>query len=175
MNIHFTPLTEIHFPLLLKWLTTPHIRAWWDKDIHWTNEKITEKYLPYTRKYKILNGDKKPIYPFIILLDEMPVGYIQYYNRYDFAPELGYELVDLPQSLAAIDFYIGEEKYLGKGIGSAALRLFLKEYVLPKFNTCLVDPDNKNKVAIRTYQKAGFHILKKINHPPVTWMVVDQE
>jgi len=49
MKITFTPLQESHFPLLLKWLETPHVKAWWDKDIHWTPELIKKRYASYVQ------------------------------------------------------------------------------------------------------------------------------
>jgi len=42
MIITFKPLQETHFPLLLKWLETPHVKQWWDEDVVWTLELIKE-------------------------------------------------------------------------------------------------------------------------------------
>jgi len=33
MNINLVPLTNSHFPILLKWLETPHAKLCWDQDI----------------------------------------------------------------------------------------------------------------------------------------------
>jgi hypothetical protein len=44
MKITFIPLQESHFPLLLKWLEAPHVKAWWDQDVHWNLELIKEKF-----------------------------------------------------------------------------------------------------------------------------------
>ena len=53
MNITFTSLTESHFPLLLKWLETTHVKLWWDQDVKWTPELIQEKYGSYVKGYKL--------------------------------------------------------------------------------------------------------------------------
>lgn len=111
------------------------------------------------------------MHAFVIEVDKVPVGYIQYYDKYDFPPQQGYSVEGLPESLAAIDFYIGEENYIGQGIGTEILRLFLKEHVFVKFDACFVDPDTANKVAIRAYEKAGFTIVKEISELAVTWML----
>jgi aminoglycoside 6'-N-acetyltransferase len=169
--ITFAPLQPLHFPLLLSWLHAPHVRAWWDKDVPWTAEFIEKKYTHYTMGYKILGAIKKLIYAFIIEVDDVPVGYIQYYNKYDFSPEQGYTVEGLPKSLAALDSYIGEEDYLGKGIGARALQLFLQEHVLKMFDACFVDPDMGNEVAIHTYKKAGLKVVKEIPKMAVMWMV----
>jgi aminoglycoside 6'-N-acetyltransferase len=171
MHITFTKLQKEHFILLLQWLYEPHVRAWWDKNVAWTDELIEKKYIPYTKGYKILGNIKKPIHAFIIQVEDVPVGYIQYYNKYDFPPEQGYEVEGLSDSLAAIDFYIGEKEYLGKGIGAEAIQLFLKEYVFKKFDACFVDPDTANKAAISTYEKAGFSLVKEMPELAVMWMV----
>lgn len=171
MNITFAPLQKTHFPLLLKWLYAPHARQWWDKDVNWTPELIEKKYTPYTEGFKILGNIKKPMHAFVIEANKVPVGYIQYYDKYDFPPEQGYSVEGLPESLAAIDFYIAEEEYLGKGIATQALTDFLKTHVFKDFTACFVDPDTANEAAIRTYEKAGFKVVKEIPELAVTWMV----
>ena len=64
-TIQFIPLTHDHFPLLLTWLETPHVKAWWDQDVMWTAPKIDEKYGTYVQGYKILKGIQHPIHAFI--------------------------------------------------------------------------------------------------------------
>ncbi len=66
------------------------------------------------------------------------------------------------------DIFIGEEEYVGKGLGSHIMEQFLKEYVDPYYDACFVDPDPANVSAIRAYEKAGF---KKVKKGTVTWMV----
>jgi len=171
MSINFIPLYKDHFPLLLKWLLTSHVRRWWDKDVDWTMERIQKKYILYTEGYKILGEIKKPMHAFIIDYQDTPIGYIQYYNKHDFPPEQGYPVGDLPESLAAIDFYIGETEFLGRGLGAAAVQLFLTQHVFESYNACFVDPDSVNLHAIRSYEKAGFHKIKEIPELVVTWMV----
>lgn len=156
-HITFTPLQPDHFSLLFKWLETPHVKQWWDKDIAWTLERVEEKYTPYTQGYKPLNGVSKPMHAFIIEADSKPIGYIQYYNRHDFLPE-GYHKDVLPDSLAAIDIYIGEPDAIGKGLGSYIITHFLEAFIWHNFDYCCVDPDKANRAAIKAYTKAGFTI-----------------
>ncbi|MDA0782478.1 MAG: GNAT family N-acetyltransferase [Proteobacteria bacterium] len=175
MNIIFAKLQEQHFLLLLKWLESPHVKQWWDQDIQYTKELIEKKYRPYTQGFKILSDIKKPMHAFIVEVDNQPVGYIQYYDKYDFPHEQGYSVEGLPKSLAAIDFYIGEESYLGHGIGTEILRCFLKEHVLVEFDACFVDPDTANKGAIRAYEKTGFTVVNKISELAATWMICNKD
>ncbi len=171
MMITFKPLQESHFSLLLKWLETLHVKAWWDQDIQWTPELIKEKYGDYVKGYKLEKGEKKSIQAYVIYGDDHPIGYIQFYNAYDFPRENDILLEGLPISLAALDFFIGEEGYLGKGLGSEILRQFLKEHIDPAFEACFVDPDTCNTQALRAYEKAGFANIKTVNEGRVTWMV----
>lgn len=156
ININFKPLSEADFPLLQKWLNSPHVKEWWHHD-----GKIEEKYKTYVQGYKLENGEKKPISAFIIYIDDKPIGYIQLYNAYDFAKQLK----DLPKSLGMIDFYIGDEKYLAQGIGSEILKVF--DY--QDFDYVLVDPDINNIAAIKTYEKSGFSKIKE--HDGQIWMM----
>ncbi len=175
MRITFTPLQERHFPLLLKWLQTPHVKAWWDQDVKWTPALIKEKYGSYLKGFKRLDLPKqcieKPLHAFVIGVDGQEVGYIQYYNAYDFPREQGYEIEDLPKSLASLDFFIGEEDYLGKSLGSKSLKQFLKDHIDSRYEACFVDPDTANVRAIRVYEKAGFKRIKIVKEGAITWMI----
>lgn len=171
MKITFAPLAESHFPLLLKWLDAPHVKAWWDQDVKWNPKLIQEKYADYARGYKLDNGVAKAISAHVIYVDNTPIGYIQIYNAYDFAH--GEPLTGLPASLAAFDVLIGDEAYLKQGIGSGAIAQFLKEHG-NSYTHVFADPDSNNIGAIRAYEKAGF---KKCTKQPGTgevWMILEQ-
>lgn len=173
MTISFRSLSEQDFPLLLKWLETPHVKIWWDSEVVWTIDKITQKYSSYVNQYKIENEKKKSIFAFIILLDEKPIGYIQYYDVRDFLllPAKTFDF----QKTAAIDFYLGEESVLGRGLGSAVLMQFVQHTVFQQFDTALVTPDIDNHSAIACYQKAGFipYLTKEETHE--LWLIAKKE
>lgn len=173
MKITFTPLNKEHFPLLLKWLESPNVKKWWSGE--YTKESIEQKYTPYTEGYKVLGDSKKPMHAFIIEANNTPVGYIQYYNKYDFPPEQGYTVEGLPESLGALDFFIGEKDYLGKSLGKKALRFFLVQHVGKQYENCFVDPDTTNTKAIESYKKAGFKIVKELEDKNITWMLYEKE
>lgn len=161
-RIYFHPVLRDHFPLLQKWLTEPHVKAFYDPKIVWTEELVFQKFASYIEGFKEIDGIKKPIYPFLIYLENQPIGYAQYYNAYDF-PRVGYQLSEILTNaqvedgrLAAMDIFIGEKEWIGKGIGPIAIQKFLQEKVYKQFSTCLVDPDPENQRAIRAYEKAGF-------------------
>jgi len=168
MKITFIPLSKNHFPLLLKWLNTPHVKKFWDEDIVWTLAKISEKYESYTRGYKREDGYKKTIKAYIILSNDDPVGYIQIYNAYDFRRSK--PLHNLPEKLAAIDILIGEEKYLNQGIGSMSIETFL-DGDIGDYSHVFVGPDMDNISAIKAYEKAGFIKIQENLEEREIWML----
>jgi aminoglycoside 6'-N-acetyltransferase len=155
---------------MLQWLQNPHVKKWWDSEISYTQESVKEKYIDYTKGYKKADGLQKPIQAYIICSEGHAVGYIQSYYAYDFPR--GYDLIELPESLAAIDMFIGSEAYLSNGIGSKAIEAFLNHYVFPHYRYAFVDPEIENEAAIRSYEKAGFSVIKKIHNS--FWMVACQ-
>ena len=172
--IRFTKLSTEDFPLLHRWMMTPHVAKWWAENRQWSQRDIQQKYESYVEGYKILGAIKKPIHGFLIRLGEKPIGYIQYYNAYDFPREQGYVIEGLSTNMASIDLYIGEEEWIGKNLGASVITSFLKEYVWPLYDACFVDPHMENNGAIRVYEKAGFKKVKTIKESQVFWMVMNK-
>ena len=173
----FEKLNEIHFSLLLRWLESPHVKRWWDSDITWNEKLIKEKYETYVEGYKVLklkSGEviQKPINGYIIMYEDTPIGYIQYYDKDDFPSHHGYESLDIPKPCAGLDWYIGEVDFIGKGIGSEVLKLFIKDVIPQEFSHIFVDPEIDNIAAIRAYEKAGFQKIAEKVDEGVIWMTV---
>jgi len=165
-------LQESHFTLLLKWLEAPHVKAWWDEDISYTMDLVLQKYRPYVKGYKTIDGVCKPIYCFIIYVDAVPIGYIQFYNAYDFT---GSKLLSkLPQSLGMFDIFIGEEQYLRKNLGSKTILEFLKLYG-NKYSYVFLYSDLNNVSAIKCYEKAGFKKIVNQKDVDEIWMLWKKE
>lgn len=182
MEIEFLPLNATDFPLLLKWLKSEHVCKWWDQDIDWSLPLIEEKYRTYIDGFKLEVGKRKPIWAYIFqsrvipskegMLSQastgstyrnVPIGYIQYYNIRDFKRDSPLPN-NMPEKSAALDFYIGDPNYLGKGYGSGALKAFCEEIIWPQFEACFVEPDSTNEAAVKCYERAGFEIFCENNH-----------
>lgn len=151
--VTFRPLTHDDLPLLQRWLSLPHVDAWWDGP-HELDE-LAVQYGPriagehHVRCYLALDGDR-------------PFGFVQCYTVGDeptYAPGL-----DLDPAAVGIDLYIGEPAYLGRGLGRRMLERFVDEIVLadPAVPYALIDPDVGNERAIRTYRRAGFTRIAEI-------------
>lgn len=157
----FRPLTRSDFPLLLKWLEAQHVKAFWDSEIPWTLEKIEEKYASYVEGYKLEAGVRKPMFASLVMIDVHPIGYVQFYNAWDFEWNPPLDRAILPRSLAALDFYIGEPTFIRKGVGTVILEAFLKAHVDSLFSACMVRPERDNIPAIKLYEKLGFKAVKQ--------------
>ena len=167
-QITFRQLCENDLPLMFKWLNRPHVSEWYKlygKKFP-SLEDVRKKYLPR------INGEE-PTACYLIIYDDMPIGYMQSY-RIDYYPAHK-EIVDVNQDCAGIDIFIGEEDYVHRGLGSTIIKKFLQEFVFIKYDVtdCIIDPDLKNEVAIKCYNKAGFKHLKTIwNHKDGVWAYV---
>jgi RimJ/RimL family protein N-acetyltransferase len=134
--LSFRPLRATDFPLLLTWLSKEHVKQWWN-DGDDTLEKVALHY-----------GAEEPDVARFILVEstetgETPIGYFQYYI--------------VSKEIIGIDQYIGEVDRINKGIGTAAITLFLKMIITKhKPQQIIIDPHPENKRAIRCYEKAGF-------------------
>lgn len=156
--ISFRPMVESDFPDIHRWRNQPHVLEWWHDAL--TPEQVAAKYLPRIR-------GEEPIRCYIILIDGNPAGMIQTYRVGD-DPDYAVHLPVSPDT-AGVDLYIGEERYLHRGLGSRTLHAFLEDIVFPSgVTTVSIDPSVENRIAIRSYEKAGFRhlITKQIPHEP---------
>jgi aminoglycoside 6'-N-acetyltransferase len=134
--LKFRPLAADDFPLLLEWLFKEHVKQWWDDGDN-TLEKIARSY-----------GEQEEGLERFILVEsdesgEKPIGYFQHYLITD--------------GSIGIDQFIGEEDYINRGVGTAAIQMFVEIIIRERKPTSIIlDPSPENKRAIRCYEKAGF-------------------
>ncbi len=141
------------YNLILKWYKNPKVADYFDPIIK-TKEEAIKKYLPR------IKGISKKV-PLIIEFNEKPIGYVQYAAC---DVEL-LEKLNLKKycNVYGIDIFIGEAECYNKGIGSSCLK-FLVRYLFKIKNAemVIIDPETRNKVAIRCYKKVGFIPLLKM-------------
>lgn len=157
----FPPLTEADLPLIRRWLLEPHVSRWWQDPPRATYpDDELEKY-----RRRIFGDDTDPTLLFFIRHGGRPIGFIQCY-RIDDYDEYGRALaLDVPS--AGIDLFIGEPDLIGKGLGPAAIRAFLRDVVFARYDVaeCVIGPSVRNLSAIRAYEKAGFVFLRDVVVP----------
>lgn len=152
-GVSFRPMGEADLELLHHWLNQPHVLEWWREPL--TLAATREKYGPYARG-EVLT------FPFLILWDGHPIGYVQWYRIADH-PEYAVQ-VQVEEGAAGIDLFIGEPERIHRGLGALVIRRFLWEVVFPQpgVTCCVIGPDQDNRAAIRCYEKAGFRYLKTV-------------
>jgi RimJ/RimL family protein N-acetyltransferase len=143
------PLTTTDLSLFTRWFAAPHVARWYRKEVSLSPGEIAAKYTPR------IEG-REPVYPFLILYEGVPIGYIQVYMLDDVGAYP--DVVPAGTDVAGLDLFIGEEPYLHRGIGSAILRYVLRRIVFGRLGAtaCLLDPETANVGAIRIYEKVGF-------------------
>lgn len=153
-ELSFEPLNPSHFQAIHGWFNAPHVQKFYSLR-SWTFEEVQKKLLPYVQGAKHMKC-------FVIFHSKQPIGYIQSYPLKDHLWEnqdLPYEIIE---NAAGIDLFIGEESFLGKGMGRMILIRFLEKWIWPFYQYCLADPDIQNKASIRLFQKSGFSEHKEI-------------
>lgn len=142
------PLTISDLDLLVRWMHQLHVKTWWPDNL--TDQEITTKYGKRIGSTAIV--------PLIISVDEKPIGFLQYYDVAQ-APDDWNK--HEPAGTIGFDIYIGEEKYLGKGYGTAAITLMIKQlFAQSNITKIIVDVDPNNQAAIRAYEKAGLRFVR---------------
>ena len=152
-QISFRPMQHSDLPLLQRWLSRPHVDAWLHQVLD--SAGVEAKYGP------CIDG-AEPTHMLVIEHVRRSIGWIQWYRWSDYrdhAAQLGAEL-----TTAGFDLAIGEVEMLGRGIGSAALRLFVERVVFADaaIGACICDPEERNTRSLRAFEKAGFKVERTI-------------
>lgn len=152
--ISFHPLKKEDLPLMHAWFNRPHVQEFYSLR-SWNEQEVLEKLIPSLSHEKHLFG-------YIIRIGEIAIGYIQWYPVQDHPwPDQDLEENVLSHA-AGVDLFIGEEKWVHKGLGREIMQTFLEEEIWPHFTYCVVDPDIRNTASIRMFQKCGFSFHKTV-------------
>ena len=146
-SYRFCPMTTADLPQMRRWLATPHVAEWWrDAD-----------------DFEFVSGDldHPDMAQFIVMLDRRPFAYLQCYRLGDWHVSFGPQ----PLGTRGLDQIIGEADMIGRGHGSAFIRLFTDQLFASGTPRVVLDPDPSNGRAIRAYEKAGFRRERKITTP----------
>jgi aminoglycoside 6'-N-acetyltransferase len=89
----------------------------------------------------------------IVSFEGRPFAYAQHYAVHTWPqPHFSH----LPPGSRSIDAFIGEPDMIGRGHGSAFLRLLALQLLAAGAPAVVIDPDVDNGRACRAYHKAGF-------------------
>lgn len=140
-EVSFEPVAEGHLPMLLAWLSEPHVRQWWGD--------------PDVELGLIRDGCAKgEVDGFVFRVKGGGAGYIQSWvpSEYDEEPWAK----DLSGDTPGVDIFIGPPEMTGKGVAAMALRAFAARLFESGAARIVIDPDAGNRRAVRAYAKAGF-------------------
>ena len=131
--------------LLTKWLNQNYILKWYHDTDDWLQE------------IKGRNDEFSWIHHFIVMDEETPVGFCQYYDCCDANDmEIWYE-VKKRGEIFSIDYLIGNEGYLNKGYGKALVRLLTETvWQKEKANQIIVQPDEDNHASNHVLMANGY-------------------
>ncbi|GIN74911.1 N-acetyltransferase [Bacillus sp. J14TS2] len=155
-DVSIRKMKHTDFQLMAQWLSTKEVLEFYgDVNAPFTLQQVKDKYEPR------VNG-AIPIIPYIVELDNMPIGFIQQYKL----SKEEQEKLDYPAhfNIYGMDQFIGIPSLYNKGIGAIMVRLML-DYIAHHTDAeiILLDPAVSNIRAIRCYEKCGFMKVKKIN------------
>ncbi len=137
-------------PLMRHWLYKDYIIKWYQDPEEWIKEIIQRD-----NEFKFLNH-------FIVLYEDKPIGFCQYYKCSD-AEEDWYGEIPL-EGTYSIDYLVGEEEYLGKGFGKAIIELLVNTiFSIDEAERVIVQPDEGNLPSVNSLVTNGFSFDKK-NH-----------
>jgi len=127
-------------PLLRRWDDEPHVVAS-DPNDDWQWETELAEEWPWRDQL-------------IAEVDGVPIGFLQIIDP---AEEVSHYWGDVPANLRAIDIWIGEAAYLGRGYGTRMMRWAIDLcFAAPAVEAILIDPLASNARAICFYQRLGF-------------------
>ncbi len=135
-KIHMRAISDADMALLETWLNQDYILQWYHEPSEWLHE-INER-----------NGGFAWISHFIVMEDETPIGFCQYYDCYDANDIEDWYHVPQPRDTFSIDYLIGNEACLGKGYGKAIVKL-LTDTIREKEGAkqIIVQPEKENSAS----------------------------
>ena len=132
-------INDNDFSIMEKWLNKEHILKYYLDPSEWLDE-IKER-----------DGMFNFLIHFIVIYQDKPIGFCQYYKCTEDDSEWDGE------GTYSIDYFIGEDDFLGKGFGKAAVSLLVdKIFSLDDSTKIIVEPDEGNTASERTLLSNDF-------------------
>jgi 4-hydroxy-tetrahydrodipicolinate reductase len=142
----FRPLTRADLPDVLRWQSSTAAREWFSPK---TLEQAEVRY-----GARIDGTDR--VRMFVAARDGRPIGYLQVYPTEPQPMPPGQRLEG---PAVVIDYVIGEDDLVGRGIGPRLFEAFLSDVVRPLHPTAthvVARPSHRNRRSVRALEKAGF-------------------
>jgi RimJ/RimL family protein N-acetyltransferase len=141
------PMVPGDFHDVSRWVNEPHVARWWDE--HRTVEQVAAYY------GAALRGED-PTRMWVWEVNGRSVGFAQDYRISDH-PD--YALLSARPDAIGIDYALGEPAFVGRGLGTSLLWVFLRDIVWPAYPDVpefFAAPDHRNAASLRVLAKLGF-------------------
>lgn len=157
LNIHFQKASVDYYDQVLEWLEKPHVKEFWDSSLELKKDILI-----------FMNGRNEPS-PYWDGIFDYWIGFIhdepycllmtsEIFSTQSDLSEVWKEHLSNSGRTFSIDFMIGNNTYLGCGLGGLTLEAFTK-FIYdcnPSIDTFFIDPTDANHKAKHVYEKAGF-------------------
>lgn len=145
-------LCDDDISLVETWLNKEHVKEWYE--IPHMGVTIAD----WVHEIRERGGAFRWITHLIALYDGTPIGFCQYYKCKDSADE-DFGTLSIRGSYG-IDYLIGEESYLGKGLGKGIVTSLVDMiFSFQDAKRVTADIDNNNKASRKTLFSCGFTLL----------------
>jgi aminoglycoside 6'-N-acetyltransferase len=141
------PMTLGDFADVSRWVNEPHVARWWDENR--TLEQVEAHYGPALR-------GEDPTRLWVWEVNGRSVGFCQDYRISDH-PD--YALLCARPDAVGFDYALGEPAFVGRGLGTSLLWVFLRDIVWPAYRgvgELFAAPDHRNTGSLRVLAKLGF-------------------
>jgi RimJ/RimL family protein N-acetyltransferase len=141
------PMTPGDFPDVARWVNEPPVARWWDENR--SPEQVEAYYGP------AIAGDD-PTRMWVWEVNGRSVGFAQDYRISDH-PD--YALLSARPDAIGVDYAVGEPAFVGRGLGTSLLWVFLRDIVWPAYvdaGEFFAAPDHRNRASLRVLAKLGF-------------------
>lgn len=154
--VRLRPMTLNDLPVVGAWLRKPHVAEWWSDDPTGELADMAAE----------LRAGGPTVYC-IVEVGQRPVGLLFRYriDAYgEYVEELAAAKVDLPERAWSMDYLLGEEDVVGKGVGTAMVRTACADlWASDQRASCLLVPVHADNVrSWRILEKCGFSRLPGI-------------
>lgn len=153
--------------MLHDWLNRPHLVEWWGGDA--ARPTLDDVLADYDPAELARNG----VTAYVVLLDDVPVGYAQSYVAMGSGDGWWQDVTD--PGVRGIDQSLADADLLGRGLGTRLVRMLVAQlFADPAVTMVQTDPAPRNARAIRCYEKAGFVAQGVIDTPdgPALYMTL---
>ncbi|MEW5702202.1 MAG: GNAT family N-acetyltransferase [Candidatus Zixiibacteriota bacterium] len=150
MNIRLVDVRGPDWSLINRWLKAEHVRRWWGDP----GEILVQLgRLPAESRLAVIEADGRKVG--LVLWGHPPATELDEAGLHDVSPDA----ID-------IDIMIGEQDMVGRGVGTAAIRLVVEEALAdPTVPYLIAVPMMDNIASIGAFSKAGFSVDRRFDDP----------